>query len=72
MKKNNLNIDILSVFMKKIFEKMKDRLISDVAAYNYVSALRKINVFFQFKSFCSVLWENIATEISYLLFDSFT
>ena len=55
MKKNNLNIDILSVFVKKIFEKMKDRLISDVAAYNNVSALRKIDVFPILKFLISIM-----------------
>ena len=39
MKKDNFHIDIFSVFVKKVFEKVRHRLVRDVTAHHDMSAV---------------------------------
>jgi hypothetical protein len=42
VQEDNLDVDILSVFMQEVLEEVGDGLVGDVAAHNDVPARRKV------------------------------
>ena len=56
VKKDNLDVDILTILMEEVFEKMRNRLIGDVTADDDVSKIQRKLVIFHLIESRKMCW----------------